>query len=247
MAKLKIAIFDMTDCEGCELELIALREKLLKILENIEIVNWRLAQERNDTGPFDISFVEGTPMTPDERELLNEIRNRSKILIGLGACACLGGIPGIVHQQDRDKFVKKVYPSNYRAKATDAKPIDAYVNVDLYLQGCPVNPKEIERFISSLSIGKLPEVNSFPVCLECKLKGNLCYLVNKKPCLGPITMGGCGAICISNNKPCVGCFGLLKQVNFKSIIRILNNLVGNEETKNMLAMFLSNTKEFINF
>ena len=52
MAKPKIAIYDFTDCEGCEVAIISLREKLLEIENRLDIIDWRLAQEKKEEGPF---------------------------------------------------------------------------------------------------------------------------------------------------------------------------------------------------
>ena len=94
--KPKVAIFDFTDCEGCEVALISLREKLLELAGEIEIVNWRLAQKRADEGPYDVVIIEGTPVTQHEIDMLRFLREQTKVLIGLGSCATLGGIPGII-------------------------------------------------------------------------------------------------------------------------------------------------------
>jgi coenzyme F420-reducing hydrogenase gamma subunit len=61
MNKPKIAIYDFTDCEGCQVEIVSLREKLLTLENRVEIINWRLGQERAESGPFDITIIEGTP------------------------------------------------------------------------------------------------------------------------------------------------------------------------------------------
>ncbi len=239
VVKKKIAIFDLTDCEGCELEFIALRRKLVDLLKEVDIVNWRLAEERRGRGPLDIAFVEGSPLTEEEIEELKVVRDKSKILIALGACACLGGVQGSLNAENRKYFTKKIYGNGYKEKLEEAMPIDAYVNVDFYIQGCPVNPDEIERFLASLLFDKIPENRKHPVCFECKARGNLCFLVNKKPCLGPITMCGCNAICTSNNKPCVGCYGIIKGANVKSMIGILNEILGKDEARNFMSLFLN--------
>ena len=58
MQKPKISIYDFTDCEGCQIKLIELKEKLLILEKRIDIVNWRLGQENNKPGPFDISLID---------------------------------------------------------------------------------------------------------------------------------------------------------------------------------------------
>ncbi|PIR58151.1 MAG: cytochrome B, partial [Parcubacteria group bacterium CG10_big_fil_rev_8_21_14_0_10_38_31] len=62
MSKPKIAIYDFTDCEGCEVKLVSIKEKLLDLEKRFNIVNWRLGQERFEDGPYDITIIEGTPV-----------------------------------------------------------------------------------------------------------------------------------------------------------------------------------------
>ncbi len=71
ITKPKIAIYDFTDCEGCEVEIISLREKLLDLENRVDIVDWRLGQERKESlgiardKPLLASIIEGTPITSD--------------------------------------------------------------------------------------------------------------------------------------------------------------------------------------
>ncbi len=52
------------------------------------------------------------------------------------------------------------------------------------------------------------------VCVECKLKGNVCVMVaHGTPCLGPVTHAGCGALCPSYDRGCYGCYGPMETPN----------------------------------
>ncbi len=245
MQKLKIAIFDLTDCEGCELQIINLKEKLLAILDNAEIINWRLIKQENDPGPMDIALVEGSAMTKEEIELLKNLRGKTKYLIGLGACACIGGIPSIVgDKKEKEKLFSLIYGKNYKPKAPESKPINTYVPVDFYIHGCPVHFPELERVITSFLFGRFPEKLGYPVCMECKFRENSCVLIKNKPCLGPVTQAGCKAICVTNGKYCYGCQGPAKDANMKVIKTRLKQFLSDEETENYLNLFLKATKEF---
>src|SRR3990167_3570485 len=76
--KPKVAIFDFTDCEGCEVALISLREKLLDLAGEVEIVNWRLTQKRADDGPYDAVLIERTPVTKPEIESEKPLRGQTR-------------------------------------------------------------------------------------------------------------------------------------------------------------------------
>ncbi len=244
LPKPRIAVFDLTDCEGCELEFLNLKDKLLPLLAGAEIVNWRLAKEGNSPGPFDIAFIEGVPVSQEERDLLKEIRAQSRILIALGACACLGGIPAIVEDERRGEIYRRIYSHGYKPKGTEARPLSAYVKVDYRISGCPVDKAEIERYVTCLLAGRSPEERDYPVCLECKAADNRCFLVDEEPCLGPITKGGCRAFCTSRGKLCVGCYGPVKDCNFDRMVERLEGIQGAKDARLLLEMFMSETGEY---
>ena len=118
--KTKIAIFDLTGCQGCEFHLLSLDELLLDVFQDFEITNWRLLTEgkRND---FDIAFVEGAATTKEHIELLKSIRETSKIVVALGACAISGNIFVELTPEQRKKLAPKIYDENYKLKAEKVK------------------------------------------------------------------------------------------------------------------------------
>ncbi len=242
--KPRIAIYDFTDCEGCEVKLVSLREKLLLLEKKVDIVNWRLGQERFEPGPYDIVIIEGAPITNYEIDLLKDLRGNSKILIALGACAALGGIPAIMPEKDRKMWYEKIYSAQYHPRGVDALPLSAYVQVDFAIHGCPVDEDETVRAVEELLSGKIPKYRGYSVCFDCKTAGNKCRIAEEnKPCLGPITQGGCKAICISGGSPCYGCFGIREEANIPAMIKTLERITDKPEIERYLTMFHNRTKE----
>ncbi len=240
MEKPKVAIFDLTDCEGCELGFVALKEKIPDLASKADITNWRIAKDKNLDGPFDVSFIEGAPLTEHEIELIKEVRAKSKLVIALGSCACIGGIPGVVDETRRSELVKHVYSEKYKANAKPVKPVNAYIGVDYYINGCPVDFGELENLVASLLIGKIPERNDFSVCMECKAAENNCYLVDGTLCLGVVTKGGCKAVCPTFGLPCFGCQGAIREANIPALekrMRECKGEAGVKELKGRLELF----------
>lgn len=244
MSKPRVAIYDLTDCEGCEVELVSLRDALLLLLDKIDLVNWRLGQENNKPGPFDITLIEGTPITQHEIDLLKKLRKQSKLLIALGACAAIGGIPGIMDKAERRKWYDKIYGKGYKPRGIDSLPLSAYVDVDFLIHGCPVNKEEVLRILEELLSGKQPSYRGYSVCFDCKRANNECRMVNSQPCLGPITQGGCEAVCVSGGSTCYGCFGYRDEANVKGMVRALSRVSDRQAIDRLFTMFLKKTKEY---
>jgi len=244
LSKPRIAIYDFTDCEGCEVKLVSIKEKLLDLEKRFSIVNWRLGQEHFEDGPYDITIIEGTPVTQDEINLLIELRAKSGLIVALGACASIAGIPGILDKKDREKWYKKIYGNGYKPKGIDALPLSAYVKVDYMIHGCPVEEDEIIRALEELLAGKVPMHHGYSVCFECKERQNPCRLLEEKICFGPITQGGCKAVCVSGGSPCYGCFGPREEANIPALVKILKKFASNEEIDRHLSMFFNKIKEY---
>jgi coenzyme F420-reducing hydrogenase gamma subunit len=235
--KPQIGIFDLTDCEGCELQMLNLKDRLLKLAKIVDIPIWRLAKTPTEFGPFDISFIEGTPMSKDDIVIAKKVRDKSKIVVALGACAHLGGVPAELDETKRDKFMKEVYGKNYKTSSKPARPLSKYIQVDYFIHGCPIDLDEAERVIVSLLMDKNPVGPSTPVCLECKERENPCLFLKGEPCQGPITEGGCKAICPSNGLHCWGCQGPTKNANLRAMKNNLDRMGFKDQAENIIGAF----------
>ena len=223
--KPKVAFFDFSSCEGCQLQIANLEEEIIDLINIVDVVNFReVMKEQSDD--YDIAFVEGSIMRPMDVERLKEIRNHAKILVALGACATIGGINKIRNQWPSEEVKKEVYgdikfKNEKYFDVFETKALNQIVPVDYYIHGCPINREEFKSIVSSLILGKKPDIPNYPVCVECKKNENICLFEKGEFCLGPITRAGCNAICPSNGSPCEGCRGILKKPQVESVMEIL--------------------------
>jgi len=223
--KPKVAFFDFASCEGCQLQVLNLEESIIELIEIVDVVSFReVMKEHSDD--YDIAFVEGSIARPMDEERLKKIRSKAKILVALGACACTGGINALRNQYSIEMVKKGVYgdadiENNPYFDVFHTKAVDEVVKVDYYVYGCPVDKDELAKVITSLALEKRPEIPNYPVCVECKKKGNVCVFEEGKFCLGPVTRAGCGARCPSNNNACEGCRGLVDNPNINSELEVL--------------------------
>ncbi|GBE16335.1 NAD-reducing hydrogenase HoxS subunit delta [bacterium BMS3Abin15] len=221
----KIAIVSLTSCEGCQFVLLDLGEKFLSLMDQVEMVDFRLLEDEEDKGdPLDIGIVEGNPVTEDNVKTLKSLRDRSKVLIVLGNCAAMGGIPEVKNYQEGKGTIKHVYKYLQGITNPEIKEVDNFVEVDFTFPGCPITGEEFlyyfERIIETVKKGNLsglPEIPDQPVCIQCRKLGNRCLLLDKKPCFGPMILGGCNAVCPTSRMVCQGCRGLRPKGNVEAM------------------------------
>lgn len=242
--KPRIAVFDLTDCEGCELQFLALREKLAQHGHDFEIANWRLLEDGGDQGPFDVTFIEGSPITETDIEIVKRARAVSNKIVALGTCAVLGGIQSALPEGSRSKNISEVYSDKYKTMTKSPRSVSYYIKVDTSLPGCPISSRELERLLSEIFAGKRHEAVRHPVCLDCKAAGNVCLFVEEGFCLGPVTRGGCGAVCPSAGLACKGCFGPSESANLGALKNVTEHYYGADNLKNSLELFFRPTDEY---
>jgi coenzyme F420-reducing hydrogenase gamma subunit len=222
--KPKVAIFDFACCEGCQLQIVNMEEELLDLLGAVSPVEWREAMSETSDS-YDIAIIEGSITRPEDAERLKKIRAKAKILIALGACATLGGVNRLKNSMPNGKAAAYVYgkaASQNHLKSEKTQAVHEVVKVDFKIHGCPIDNREFAAIIRSLLAGKTPFVPTYPVCVECKQKGNICRYEYKEVCLGPVIRAGCGARCPSNGFWCFGCRGYVDDPNVNAAYDVMN-------------------------
>ena len=154
MAKTKIAIFDLTGCEGCEFHLLSLDELLLDFFQDFEITNWRLLSKK-ERADFDVAFIEGAVTTKEQIKLLKDIRETSKIVVALGACAISGNVFAQLTPEQRKKLAPKIYDKNYKLKAEFLAPVEKFIKVDEKIPGCPPDIEVFKKTLAKLKTRKI--------------------------------------------------------------------------------------------
>ena len=219
--KPKVAFFDFTSCEGCQLTVVDSLQTHLDLLEAVEIVQFREAiSERGED--YAVAFIEGSITRPADEDRLRAIRQRAAVLVALGACAHLGGVNAIKNLSPLDDTRRYVYGDRAEWYATyAARPISAVVPVDACIPGCPIDRDEFIEVVKALLLGKKPPIPDYPMCVECKLKENVCLFDKGGVCAGPVTRAGCGAICPTYGDGCEGCRGAVTNPNRDSMQNVL--------------------------
>lgn len=209
MSPVKLAVWKFASCDGCQLTLLDCEDELLTLAEHVEIANFAEASSATTAGPYDVSLVEGSVTTAHDKRRIRDIREQSKILVTIGACATSGGVQALRNFADVAEFASVVYAKpEYIDTLATSTPASAHVKVDYQLQGCPIDRGQLLATLAALLVGRKPRLPAKTVCTECKLRGVTCVMVaDGTPCLGPVTHAGCGALCPRHHRGCFGCFG----------------------------------------
>jgi len=214
----KIAVFDFTSCEGCELQMANKESSLVGFLKAVEVINFREISSYKGED-YDVALIEGCVSRADEVERLEKIRAQAKIVVSLGSCACFGGVNRLKNAYNLAEANREVYGD----KPKDTLPVRSIkevIKVDLEIPGCPVNKAEVERIIQHLMVGIPFQFPVYPVCVECKQRFTTCMFERGAMCLGPITRAGCDAPCPAGGLGCWGCRGPAEDPNYAEYLRL---------------------------
>ncbi|MHA2498211.1 MAG: NADH-quinone oxidoreductase subunit B family protein [Candidatus Hodarchaeales archaeon] len=202
--KLKLALYWAASCGGCEIAVLDTNERILDVAALADIVLWPVAVdgkytdiEAMEDGAIDITLFNGSIRNSEAEHIAKLLRQKSKILIAFGTCACQGGVVGLANLASKEEIFNRVYetaPSNI--KSSDGKifpktrlkvdegeltlpefyervlPLNQVVKVDYYVPGCPPNPPLVEIAIDAIASSNLPPLGATiginsTVCKEC--------------------------------------------------------------------------------
>jgi len=188
--KPKVAFYWCSSCGGCEEAVVDLAEGLLAVAEAVDIVLWPVAMdfkkadiEALPDGAIEVSFINGAVRLSEQEEWARLLRKKSRLVVAFGACAHLGGVPGLANltrgrrilatcYQDlptvenpggvlpRESCVAEGVPLTLPALYDTVLTLDQVVEVDYYLPGCPPPTPLVQGALDALLSGTLPPLGS---------------------------------------------------------------------------------------
>ncbi|MGE5488251.1 MAG: oxidoreductase [bacterium] len=185
--KPKVAFYWTASCGGCEEAAVDLGEALLDVAAAVDIVLWPVALdfkkkdiEAMEDNSIAAAFINGAIRSTEQEEMAHLLRCKAQVVVAFGACAQLGGVPGLANVADRASIFKTVYsdvPSTVNPAGTvpervhqsnghtvtlpgfwdTVRKLDDVIPVDYYIPGCPPTPELLAAAVNALLEGKLPE------------------------------------------------------------------------------------------
>ena len=259
--KLQIALYWGSACGGCDVSVLDTNEFILDVAAVADIRMWPIAVdgkykdiEAMEDGELDLAIFNGGVRNSENEHIARLLRQKSKIMLAYGSCAYMGGIPGLANLTSRERIFETAYlrnPSIEWGNGTVPQPesavngyslelprfyrrvfkLDAVVDVDYYLPGCPPQPDQVKAALLAVVKGELPPKGSVvgafehALCEDCPRTKNekkitqfyrpwqimtdpdTCLLEQGVLCCGVATRSGCGVRCPNSGIPCRGCYG----------------------------------------
>ncbi len=206
MGKLKLALYWAASCGGCEIAQLQIGEKILKLAEAADILFWPVAidakyqdVEAMPDKHIDVCLFNGAIRNSEQEHMARLLRQKSKVMIAYGACACRGGIPGLGNLHNRETIFKTVYLDNISTSNKEGvlpqssfqapegeltvpefydtvSTLEQVISVEYSIPGCPPEARTTWLALEALIENKLPPLgavisnNVKAVCDDCSRK-----------------------------------------------------------------------------
>ncbi len=204
--KLKIGIYWGAACGGCDVAILDAHEKLLEIADKADIYLWPIATDFKyadvramKDGYLDAVLFSGGVRNSENEEIAKLLRRKAKTMIALGACAHLGGVPGLANMYTREDVLRRAYlesestvnpektmPAEHSIYGGEelelprlyntVKTLSQVVDVDYTIPGCPPASLQIYSALGLVWDDMLPKKGSVigagdrALCEECPRK-----------------------------------------------------------------------------
>lgn len=167
MSKVSVATVWLDGCSGCHMSLIDMDERLLELADQIDVVYSPLVDNKDYPEIVDVAIVEGAVSSSEDEAKIKKIRAHTKILVALGDCAVAANVPSMRNPFKREDILKRAYfeTADLQPQVPNevvptlnpyVRPMHEFVDVDVFVQGCPPSADTIYYVLTELLAGRKP-------------------------------------------------------------------------------------------
>jgi NAD-reducing hydrogenase small subunit len=171
MSKVRVATVWLDGCSGCHMSLLDMDERLLTIVDRVDLVYSPLVDSKEFPEEVDVTLVEGAVGSVEDEEKIRMIRQRTKTLVSLGDCAVTGNVPSMRNTCGSKAVLQRAYLENVTLQPqipTESIPrlrervcpVREVVKVDIFVPGCPPSADTIHTLLSGLLDGIVPDLSA---------------------------------------------------------------------------------------
>ena len=169
MAKPKVATTSLAGCFGCHMSILDIDDRILKLVELIDFDKSPIDDIKKFTGRCAIGLIEGGCCNEENVHVLQDFRKHCDVLIAVGDCATMGGIPAMRNMIPLKECLEEAYINGPTVHNPSGKipndpeipmllnkvyPAHEVVKIDYFLPGCPPPADTLWQALVALLSGK---------------------------------------------------------------------------------------------
>lgn len=152
MAKPKIATTSLAGCFGCHMSVLDIDDRILQLVELADFDKSPVDDIKKFTARCAVGLIEGGCCNQENVKVLQDFRKNCDILVSVGDCAIMGGIPAMRNRIPLRECFEEAYlkgptvhnPSGQVPNDPELPlildrvyPAHEVVKIDYHLPGCP--------------------------------------------------------------------------------------------------------------
>ncbi len=170
MSKPVVATTSLAGCFGCHMSILDIDDRILQLIDLVEFNKSPVNDIKVFTKECDIGIIEGGVCNSENVHVLKDFRKNCKILISLGECAIMGGLPALRNNIPVRECLEEAYLNGPTVKDANPEkilpnddelpmildqvyPCHEIVKIDYYLPGCPPRADLIWNALAALVTG----------------------------------------------------------------------------------------------
>lgn len=169
MSKPKIATTSLAGCFGCHMSLLDIDERILDLAELVEFHKSPINDIKTFSAQCAVGLIEGGCCNEENVEVLRTFRSSCDVLISVGDCAIMGGIPAMRNMVPLEECLREAFvdgptvhnpsgaiPNDVEIPLLLNKvyPCHEVVKIDYHLPGCPPPADTLWEALVALLNGK---------------------------------------------------------------------------------------------
>lgn len=167
MSKARLATIWLDGCSGCHMSFLDMDERLIELAGLVDLIHSPLVDSKEFPDNVDVVLVEGAVSTEDDLERIRKVRQRSKVLVSLGDCAVTANVPSMRNRFSVAAVEHRAYIENAQLNQQiprevipqllpKSRPVHEFVEVDVFVPGCPPSADTIHFVLTELLAGRIP-------------------------------------------------------------------------------------------
>ena len=169
MSKPIIATTSLAGCFGCHMSFLDIDERILDLIELVDFNKSPINDIKTFTKKCDIGIIEGGCCNTENIHVLKYFRENCKVLVSLGECAIMGGLPALRNDIPVSECLAEAYldgpttVNEQRVLPNDEElpiilnkvyPCHELVKIDYFIPGCAPNADMIWDILVALIKGE---------------------------------------------------------------------------------------------